>query len=576
MKLAEALQIINEAELFRGTLFSVLLACGFTPLHLETFLGAHLQKSLPGRRVKVTSGLYGDLAGTLERQPSEGTQAVAVALEWPDLDARLGYRSLGGWGPAAEAEIADNVRAALGRLRDAIKRLSASVPVAVSLPSLSLPPAFHAAGWEAGKVELEIWAALANFAASLVLCHGVSVASPPRLLDQSCWGHRFDLKSELVAGHPYSVSHADAVGAVLARLLQPPAPKKGLITDLDDTLWSGIVGEVGPEAVAWDLGNHAQIHGLYQQTLAALAEQGVLLGVASKNNLEIAHQAFERRDILLDKDKLFPMEVDWRPKPESVGRILAAWNIGADAVVFVDDSPMEVAEVKAAWPEIDCLLFPKDNHAAALALFRKVRDLFGKSRLTDEDGFRLASVRAAATFPHQDSQGPQQETFLSQARAVLTAQFNGPVTDSRVLELVNKTNQFNLNGVRYTQAEWRRTIDSPNSFLLVVSYKDKYGPLGKVAVLAGRREERALRIQTWVMSCRAFSRRIEHACANLLFSRFKVDELRLDFAATPRNGPFRESFVPLLGVAPERPFSVTRAQFEEHRPHLYFKVETVS
>jgi FkbH-like protein len=562
--------------MFQGTPFPILLACGFTPLHLETFLGAHLQKSLPGRRVKVTSGLYGDLAGTLERQPCKETQAVAVALEWPDLDARLGYRSLGGWGPAAEVEIADNVEASLARLREAIERLGASVPVAVSLPSLPLPPAFHAPGWEAGKAELRILATLTNFAASLTECLSISVASPQRLLDQSPPGQRCDVKADVLTGHPYSVAHADAVGAALARLVQPAAPKKGLITDLDDTLWSGLVGEIGPEAVAWDLSNHAQMYGLYQQTLAALAGQGVLLAVASKNGLEIVEQVFARQDILLAKDKIFPMEVHWGPKSESVGRILAGWNIGADSVVFIDDSPMEVAEVKAAWPEIECVLLPKNDYAAALALLRKLRDLFGKSRLSDEDGLRLASIRAAAAFPQKDSQGARQEAFLSQARAVLTAQFSPPATDSRVIELLNKTNQFNLNGVRYTEADWRRTVDSQSSFVLSISYEDKYGPLGKIAVLAGLQEDHALRIQTWVMSCRAFSRRIEHGCMNLLFSRFEVCELRLDYAPTPKNDPFRKCFEPLLGIAPEGPFTLTREQFERHCPRLYYKVEITS
>jgi FkbH-like protein len=578
VKLTEALQTLHEAESQspEGTAFPVLLACGFTALHLETFLGAHLQKSLRGRRVKVGSGLYGDLAGTLERQPSKDTQAVAIALEWPDLDARLGYRSLGGWGPAEEAEIAHHVAVALERLGDAIERLSDAVPVAVSLPSLPLPPAFHAPGWEAGKAELAIRADLARFAARLAKRLGVSVVSPQRLLEQSPFGQRLDLRAELLTGHPYSVPHADAVGAALTRLLLPAAPKKGLITDLDDTVWSGLVGEVGPEAVAWDLDNHAQVHGLYQQTLAALAGQGVLLAVASKNNPDIVNRVFARRDVVLDKDKIFPMEVDWRPKSESVGRILAAWNVGADSVLFIDDCPMELAEVKAAWPEIDCLLFPKNDYAAILALLRTVRDLFGKRRLADEDGFRLASIRAAATHPQDDVSGSQQDMFLSQAGAVLTAQFNPPVTDLRILELVNKTNQFNLNGLRHTEAEWRRNFNSRSSFLLLVSYKDKYGPLGKIAVLAGKRQDSALWVHTWVMSCRAFSRRIEHSCLDLLFSQFGVGELRFNFAPTPRNGPFRACFAPFLGVAPEKPFSVTQAQFEEHCPRLYHKVETIS
>jgi FkbH-like protein len=574
VKLTEALQILHKAQSLQGNSFSVLLASGFTPLYLETFFAAHLQQSISERRVKVKTGLYGNLLGTLEEELSDDTQAVAIAIEWSDLDARLGYRRLGGWGPTLETEIVDNVRTELARLHVAIERLRVSVPVAVSLPSLPLSPAFHVPGWQAGKAELQIWAALLDFSATLAGC-GIAVASPQRLAEDSAPGFRFDLKAELLIGHPYSTSHAHALAESLARLLHPPIPKKGLITDLDDTLWRGLVGEIGPDAVAWDLSNNAQMYGLYQQTLAALSEQGVLIAAASKNNPDTVKQVFARQDIVLDPNKIFPIEVHWKPKSDSVASILSIWNIAPDAVVFIDDSPMEVSEVKAAWPEIDCLLFPKDDPNALLTLIRKLRDLFGKSHLNNEDALRLDSIRAAQSYPRENRTGAGQDVFLSQMHPSLTVELKGTANDARVLELINKTNQFNLNGIRRTEAELRGILASPDGFLAVVSYKDKYGPLGKIAVLAGRREKHALRIPIWVMSCRAFSRRIEYGCLDVLFSKFAVEELWFDFAVTAKNGPLRESLVPFLGFAPDLPFTVTRAQFEQHCPSLYFEVETI-
>ena len=120
------------------------LACGFTPLHLTTFLAAHLQRCLPASRVEVKTGLYGDLAGNLER--ISGCDAAAVAIEWQDLDPRLGYRSLGGWGPSEVTDIATTVPASLARLASAIRRAPA-VPFAICLPTLPLPPAFVAPGF---------------------------------------------------------------------------------------------------------------------------------------------------------------------------------------------------------------------------------------------------------------------------------------------------------------------------------------------------------------------------------------------------------------------------------------------
>ncbi len=576
MTLTEALQILNQAESSGSEeIYPVLLACGFAPLHLETFLAAHMQEAIPGRIVRIIGGLYGDLAGTLERELPPGMMGVAVVLEWPDLDARLGYRTLGGWGPVQEIEIVQQVRAALARLGDAIERLSQSVPIAVSLPSLPLPPTFHTRADEAGKAELEIRAELANFAVRMASRQAISVASSQWLLHQSPPDKRLDLRAELLTGHPFSVSHGDAIGSALARQLLPASPKKGLITDLDDTLWRGLVGEIGAEAVAWDLDHHAQVHGLYQQLLSALAGQGVLIGVASKNAPENAEQAFERPDIRLAKDKIYPMEVNWRPKSESVGRILATWNIGADSVVFIDDNPMELAEVKAAYPEIDCLLFPRKD-AEAIALFNTLRNLFGKRRLDEEDELRLASIRAAAKMPPLSEGGARQDLFLSQAEAVLTVRFDPPASDSRVVELVNKTNQFNLNGRRYSEAEWLQCRQSPNAFLLLVSYEDKFGPLGKIAVLAGQRENRAVNIHTWVMSCRAFSRRIEYGCMDLLFSYFDCNELEFDFEVTAKNGPLRACFAQFLGSEPEKPFVLSQSVFREHCPPLFFRMNTTS
>jgi len=115
--------------------------------------------------------------------------------------------------------------------------------------------------------------------------------------------------------------------------------------------------------VSWDLAGHHQLHGLYQLLLAALAEEGVLIGVASKNDPASVQQAFLRKDLLVRPNQIFPMEVNWNAKSSSVERILRTWNIGADSVVFVDDSPMELAEVAAALPGIECVRFRRTTMA---------------------------------------------------------------------------------------------------------------------------------------------------------------------------------------------------------------------
>lgn len=573
MKISEALQTINGAPA-EAPEFKVLLACGFTPLHLQTFLAAHLQRARPARRVVLRTGLFGDLAGTVRPAAVEQVHAVAVAMEWTDLDPRLGYRNLGGWGPREEADIAAQVRSSLTALEQALVRAAGLQPVAVSLPALPLPPAFHPAAAQAGRTQAAIAGAIYEFSSRIAANENIRLVSDQQLAFDSPPAARFDLKSHLITGFPYSLDHASRLGAALAQVIAPPVPKKGLITDLDDTLWKGIAGDAGPDKVFWDLSSHAQLHGLYQQTLSALADQGVLLAVASKNDPAVVEQAFARRDIVLSSDKLFPMEVHWNAKSGSVARILKAWNIGADAVVFVDDSPMELAEVQEAFPAIECLPFPKDDYRAFDGFLRRLRDVFGKPQLSAEDAGRLESIRQASTLNDELASAGTADAFLSNLGAAIAIETNA-AADPRCLELINKTNQFNLNGRRYEKGEWQGAMREPGSFVWAVSYRDKFGPLGTIAVIHGRGqtgESGTVVVDAWVMSCRAFARRIEYQSLKSLFDRTGANEIVLDFQPTPRNGPCAEFLTEFAGEDSGAPIRLNRAGFLDRCPALFHNV----
>ena len=370
-----------------------------------------------------------------------------------------------------------------------------------------------------------------------------------RLLEASPPGSSFDLKSHLHTGLPYTTLHADRVASQLALALVPPAPKKGIISDLDDTLWNGIAGEIGPENVSWDIASHSHLHGLYQKLLASLSEHGTLVGIASKNDPKVVARVFEREDLLLRPEQVFPLEVNWNAKSGSVSRILETWNIAADSVIFVDDSPMELAEVAAAHPGIECVLFPKNDYAAGLAMLRQLRDACGKERVSSDDALRLESIRQGAAFRVQAAAAATPESFLAQAEAVVTFDF-GCAAEPRVLELVNKTNQFNLNGRRYSEADWRNLTSQPDAVVVSVSYEDKFGPLGTIAVVAGAVHGKRLAIETWVMSCRAFARRIEQQTLKMLFESTGAEEVDFDFVPTAKNGPLQEFFAAVTGEQP--------------------------
>lgn len=582
MKLAEALKMIQSAPPDSPRL-EVALLCGFTPLHLETFFRAELGRLFPERSPHVQTGLYDDLIGNLQRV-TDVLAAVAV-VEWPDLDPRLGLRRLGGWEPSQLQDILKEVKRNCDRLQDAIATAATTIPLVVSFPTLPLPPVSFTKLARASEFTLGIQSCIASLSARLSQIRGVRVLDSGRL-DVLSTGRRLDVNSDLSSGFPYTLTHASALAELLAKLVLNQQPRKGLITDLDDTLWRGILGEVGVEGISWDLDNHSQIHGLYQQLLHSLAASGTLIAVASKNDRALVEEAFAAREPILRETDIFPLEVHWNPKSESVSRILARWNISADDVVCVDDSPMDLAEIKAVHPRTECLLFPHDNPQAAYELLEQIRDLFGKDEISGEDSLRASSLRANVDWRlHLDeASSSAPDDFIRHIDGKLTLSSQKQPLDSRVLELVNKTNQFNLNGRRFQEQEWRNLIEVPNAVLVAASYRDRYGPLGKIAVIVGEilnthggngssSGKRRLCIRSWVMSCRAFSRLIEYECIRWLFTRLDVEELEFDFVPTTRNTPM-QNFLQQIRDAPAAAHCrLSRAQFTENCPTLSHAVE---
>ena len=574
MKLIDALAVIRRPLPDNAPFLRVSLTCGFTPLHFETFLAAALRERSPFERTEVTTGLFGDLAGNIENIQPAACDVLVAVIEWQDLDLRLGVRNLGGWRVADLPDIVKSARRMLARLEKAILTAAASIPTYISLPTLPLPPLFTTPNRQASVHELELRQAVSCFAASLAAHSRIRILSASNLDEISPPSNRFDLQSELVAGFPYQLSHASTLAELFAALIRNPTAKKGLITDLDDTLWSGILGENGVDGISWHLDQKAHIHGLYQQFLASLASAGILTAVASKNEPALVQQAFDREDLLIDKQSLYPIEAHWGPKSESVRRILKTWNIAADSVVFIDDSPMELAEVKAAFPDMECLVFPKADYQAFWQLLRRLRDAFGKTSVSEEDSIRLESIRASAALHNSSNgEGTSLDSFLQDAQASVTISFGKEKDDHRAFELINKTNQFNLNGKRVTESSWMSYLNDPATFLLTVSYDDKYGALGKIAVLLGRMQGKAAAIDFWVMSCRAFSRRIEHQCLNWLFENFDLQEITFVYQPTDRNKPLQDFLASITTAPLSGDVHVSRADFSEKCPPLFHQAK---
>ena len=535
MRLNDALQIAGRIGGIGKR--SVHLLCGFTPLHLQAYVKAYLRLRFPEVSIQVLPGLYGDLEGNLERALGQSADGVIAVIEWADLDQRLGFRGNGGWRSQTIDDIVAQTEEKCSRLEMKLEALAQKIPVTLISPTLPLPPLTQNSPVQTSKLELRLNSILGEFLLKVSGCGGIRLMSASRLAASSPHHTRHDVKMELATGFPYSLPHADELARLGVRCLFPDEPKKGLITDLDQTLWKGILGDLGANGVSWSVEDKSQIHALYQQLLDSLAESGVLVAIASKNDFSLVNEALSRTDLLIRPESIYPVEAGWWPKSESVRRILKAWNIGAGSVVYIDDSQMELSEVAEKFPQIECLLFPSSDSAGILALLKHLREIFGRTEIREEDRLRVASLRASNEM-HTDVSEAHSDEFIARLQAKLTLE-DSQAASGRAFELVNKTNQFNLNGLRFTEAEWHMRFSRPDSFLITVSYEDRFGPLGRIAVVGGSCQGNHCVVDIFVLSCRAFSRHIEFQILRRLFEKSGAESVLFMFKPTERNGPIQ-------------------------------------
>jgi FkbH-like protein len=302
---------------------------------------------------------------------------------------------------------------------------------------------------------------------------------------------------------------------------------KVLAVDLDNTLWGGVIGEdllagirVGPSTPEGE-----GFHDL-QQYLKELQRRGVLLAVCSKNNLADAESPFLKHDeMLLKRDDFAAFAANWDDKPANLVRIAQELSLGLDSFVFLDDNPAERALVRSQLPEVvvpECGQTPWEM----LAALRRGQ-YFEAVALTEEDRLRHASYRSNAARAAAEQSAPSLESFFTGLE--MTAR-HGPVdaeTLPRVVQLINKTNQFNLTTRRYTENQVRAMAASPDWWCRWFRLADRFGDHGLIGViLADKREHPVWYVDTWLMSCRVLGRQMERFMCACLLTAAKRDGAR--------------------------------------------------
>jgi FkbH-like protein len=284
--------------------------------------------------------------------------------------------------------------------------------------------------------------------------------------------------------------------------------KKVLVLDLDDTLWGGIVGEVGPLGVTLSEDGKGLCYRDFQRCIKAATRTGILLAIASKNNEADAMEVFDQNKMMvLHREDFAAAYINWRPKVQNIVDIANELNLGADSFVFIDDNPVERDAVRKALPEVTVPDFPA--HAEGLPAWFTQKILpayFAKYVISDEDAGKTEQYRAnrarqqlAASF---DLDG-----YLAELGIECSISVNSGDRMIRAAQMTQKTSQFNLTTRRYEVTDLARFVRSHEHAVLMLDYKDRFGDEGAVALAIVDLAEG--RIDTFLESCRVVGRRVE-------------------------------------------------------------------
>jgi FkbH-like protein len=318
--------------------------------------------------------------------------------------------------------------------------------------------------------------------------------------------------------------------------------KKVLVLDLDNTLWGGVVGELGPHAVAVGGGAEGEAFLAFQKHVKQLKATGVLLAVSSKNNMDDAREPFLHNDqMVLRLEDFAAFAAAWDPKPMQLQHIAQELNLGLESFVFFDDNPAERSHVRAALPEVQVVEVPEDPAAYIRALEASLA--FETAGISDADANRTAHYSAEASRRQKQAAAASPEQYLESLEMRAEIQSIGPQNLDRVVDLITKTNQFNLTTRRHSRAAVEEIIRQPGNIAFAVRLKDRFGDYGLIAViLAVPAEDGVLGIDTWLMSCRAMGRTVEHFTLNHLAAAAFAGGyrcLRAEYLPTPKNTPVK-------------------------------------
>lgn len=373
----------------------------------------------------------------------------------------------------------------------------------------------------------------------------------------------YSYKMWYVGSMPYSMKGMVALNELVNRYsgVTKGMKKKCIAVDLDNTLWGGVIGEDGVEGII--LSNHKEGARYYdtQKILKKMKDQGVMLAILSKNNVDDVEPVFKHPDMILQHEDFVAEVINWNSKTKNIRELAVSLNIGLDSFLFLDDNPAEREAMKAECPEVTVIDFPKDSSLLPETVEKVYREYLFSLEVTGEDTKKTEMYRAETQRKADMSSASSVEEYLKKLEMTMNIHRMLPEEEKRVVQLVNKTNQFNVTTKRYSEEEIKELAG--NGDVITVHVADKYGDQGLVSILILKYDSDQADIDTFLMSCRVMGRNVENEIAarlkNLLQSK-GVKRIHATYCKTGKNAPV-ENLYEKLG------FSVTE-QKEGYKEYI--------
>lgn len=376
-------------------------------------------------------------------------------------------------------------------------------------------------------------------AASLSGRKGVYFVSPAEVAELYPVRDYFDAVRNRLGHVAYTPVFFAALATVIARRIHAiqSRPYKVVVTDCDQTLWKGVCAEDGVEGIEVDAPRRA-----LQEFLAARLEEGMLLCLCSKNVERDVAEVFERRlDMVLRREQVVAWRVNWESKSENLRSLARELNLGLDSFIFLDDNPVECAEVAANCPGVLSLQLP----ARAEDVPRFLRHVWAFDQLpaTEEDRRRTTLYRQNSERERFRRASPSMKDFWAGLGLEIGVTPTTVAEAARVSQLTQRTNQFNTTTTRRTEAEVRELLEARDRGCLSVRVKDRFGDYGLVGALTFAAGAEALDVDAFLLSCRALGKGVEHhmlAELGRAASGRGLARVDIAFRSTERNRPARD------------------------------------